>query len=462
MDTNELKEKTVLVLGAGKTGIATSRFLIGKVKNILLSECKAKLNYLNNEINDLSSHGVKFEFNKNSDDFLKQADLIIISPGISPQSEIVKKINNLNKPIISDIELGKYFTKKPVIAVTGTNGKTTTTSLITHLINSSGKKAVSCGNIGNPFLEVLNKEEENIDFYVLEISSYQIYYSPDLSCEIAVCLNITPDHLDWHGNLNHYIETKKKLFYGQKSNSWSVLNYSDPVMKSFRLKNNIFYFSYNLLNQNQIKDLPYLAYFENNILKLKEKNNICEIINKNELNILGGHNIENSLASIAVAKIINLSNKDIKDSLKTFKGVEHRLEHIRNLNGKSFYNDSKATNPEATIRAIESFIGKKITLILGGRDKKTNLSNMIDIIKRHVSEVILFGEAKERFYNELNKSNFKQVKIVNDLSEAISASLCSESDIILFSPACSSFDMFKNYEERGEIFKELVCKLSSH
>lgn len=462
MDINELKKKTVLVLGAGKTGIASANFLIGKANEVLLSESKNITQELQEKINQLIKSGVKIEVGRHSDDFIKKSNLVVISPGISPNTEVIKKINSSDIPIISDIELAKSFIDKPIIAVTGTNGKTTTTSLITHLINSSGKKAISCGNIGKPLIELEKKDIENIDYCVLEISSYQIYYSPDLSCEIAVCLNITPDHLDWHGNFKHYADTKKKLFLQQSSDSWAILNYNDNLLKNLKTKNKIFYFTSFIEDKEIFKSLSYLAYLEDEELKIKEKNEIFNIINKNELRIIGNHNIENALASIAVLKIINTKNSIVKDGLKSFEGVEHRLEYIKNILGKDFYNDSKATNPEATIKAIEALghkQNKKLTLILGGKDKKTSLNEIISKIKEHVSEVILFGEAKERFKQELSNNNYIELKTVNNLSEAVTTSLKSKTDIVLFSPACSSFDMFKNYEERGKIFKDLVSRL---
>ena len=217
MDLKELSSKTVLILGAGNTGIASAYFLLNKAGSVLLSESQDEPLTSKDKIHHLKQAGVEVEFKKNSDAFLRKADLVIISPGISPQLEIVKKINSLKTPIISDIELAKNFITKPIIAVTGTNGKTTTTSLITHLINNSGKKAVACGNIGEPLIGVINKDKNNADYYVLEISSFQIFYSPTLSPDIAVCLNITSDHLDWHGNLNHYIETKKKIIFTVQS-----------------------------------------------------------------------------------------------------------------------------------------------------------------------------------------------------------------------------------------------------
>ena len=460
----DLDKKTILVLGAGKTCLASAFFILDKANKVLLSESKGQFEINSNsldKVKKLIKEGVETEFNKNSDDFINRADLVITSPGISFQSDIIKKIISLKTPIISDIELASYFIKKPLIAVTGTNGKTTTTSLITHMLNISGKKAISCGNIGNPLIEVLNNEDtmgNNIDYYVLEISSFQIFYSPTLSCEIALCLNITPDHLDWHGNSNHYIETKKRLFLQQKKNSWAILNINDNVIKNFNLGNNVFYFSSCLPQNINIQELKHIAFCENDVLKIKENNKIEDVINKNKLNIFGNHNIENALASIATLKIIQISNEKINESLSSFEGVEHRLEFVKKSNGKIFYNDSKATNPEATIKAIEAFEGKQITLILGGRDKKTELRAMIESIKKHVHEVILFGEAKDRFQKELDNNNYKELKIVKNLDEAVRTSLKSRTDIVLFSPACSSFDMFKNYEERGNVFKELISK----
>lgn len=465
MDINDLKNKTVLVLGAGKTGIASANFLIDKASKVLLSESQDESSILQDKIKELKKAGVEFEFNKNSEEFLAKADLVVISPGISPLSNIVKKINSLNKPTISDIELAKSFIHKPIIGVTGTNGKTTTTSLITHLINSSGKKAISCGNIGRPLIEIVNEKIKDIDYYVLEISSFQMFYSPSLSCDIAVCLNITADHLDWHGDFNHYVKTKEKLFLQQKINSWSVLNLQDKIINSFNIKNNKFYFSYALPTSSKLESYPYLAFFENDKLLLKEKNEINEIAKKTDLRILGSHNIENALASIIVAHLTKTNRKNINDGLKTFQGVEHRLEFVRKINNKSFYNDSKATNPEATIKAIEAFREvkeTKITLILGGRDKKTSLNEMVKVIKNNVSEVILFGEAKGRFQEELTSNSYKELKIVKNLHEAIETSLKSKTDIVLFSPACSSFDMFKNYEERGNLFRELVSKFETN
>lgn len=459
MNKNEIKNKNILILGAGKTGLSTADFLKDKAKKVIVSESKYINKELEDKINILSSNGVEFEFGKNSDTYLKNADLIIISPGISPFSNLVEKINSYGTPIISDIELASYYIEKPIIAITGTNGKTTTTSLISHIINSSGKKAVECGNIGKPFLETIDL---NPDYFVLEISSFQIFYSPTISAHIAICLNITPDHIDWHKTFEHYLESKQKLFLQQKNNSWSILNLNDKYTKDFRTNGQKFYFSLDSTYKNQF---DYFSFYEYGDLKIKFKTDIETILNKSDLKIIGTHNIENVLSAIAVAKILDL--KETRKNLKSFSGVEHRLEFVKEKAGKEFYNDSKATNPEATIKAIEAISsekkGKKVSLILGGKDKNTDLGEMISKIKSHISEVLIFGEAKERFYNEIKKevasSSELNLKIVNNLTEAINESAKSGTDIVLFSPACASFDMFKNYEDRGKCFKEIVNKI---
>jgi len=246
-----------------------------------------------------------------------------------------------------------------------------------------------------------------------------------------------------------------------KENSWAILNISNETLKELETKNNKFYFSPYEIDSKLRKVFPSYAFIENGFLYANEN----KIINKNELKIFGTHNIENALACIAVCKTIHMKNEDIKAGLNTFDGVEHRLEFVRTIKGKSFYNDSKATNPESTIKAIQAIKekqnqtnGKNITLILGGRDKNTNLLEMIKIIKQDIWEVILYGEAKDRFETELRKDNFKDLKIVKDLNEAVEVSLQSNANMVLFSPACSSFDMFKNYEERGKYFKEILSK----
>ncbi|MBI1858331.1 MAG: UDP-N-acetylmuramoyl-L-alanine--D-glutamate ligase [Candidatus Melainabacteria bacterium] len=348
MNPKELSTKTVLILGAGKTGISAAQFLLDKANKILLSDAGNIDTIYEHEVSSLKKNGVEVETNKNSEGFLNQADLIIVSPGISPFTKIIQAAQAKNIPTVSDIELASYFTNKPLICITGTNGKTTTTSLITHILNKNNISTLCCGNIGTPIFNAI-KSKKDFQYLVIEVSSYQIFYSPTLSAYISVCLNITPDHLDWHKSFDHYISSKKKLFDNQKKDSWAILNATDSILKNFHPKNNIFYFT---TTADNLENYDHIAFFEDSYLKIKYKNNIESIIHKDKLNIFGMHNIENTLASIAVSRILDI--KSVQDSLTSFQGVEHRLERTKSIGEKEFYNDSKATNPESTIKAIEA------------------------------------------------------------------------------------------------------------
>lgn len=454
MKKEDLKNKTVLILGSGKTGLSCAKFLKDKVKKVFLSDSNPIEKIEQETLNILKELKIEYEFGQNSENFIKSSDLIIISPGISPKTDLVKKINSYKIPIISDIELASYFIERPIIAVTGTNGKTTTTSLINHILINSSKKTIMCGNIGTPILDVIEKND--YDYVVLEISSYQIYYSPNLSCEVAICTNITPDHLDWHKDLDDYIESKRKLFKQLKDNSCAILNFKDPIVKDFPHKKDLIYFC----SDNNIDKNKDFAFLENDTLKTRIHNLAEDIIHKSQLKILGIHNIENVLCAISACKFLGISNKDIASAISSFSGVEHRLEYVRTFENTEFYNDSKATNPEATIKAIEAISyekqNKKIILLAGGKDKNTPLDEMIKEIKNKIYKVILFGEAKDRFLSELSKHNYQNTEIASNLEDAIKTSIKSEADIVLFSPACASFDMFKNYEERGKKFKQII------
>lgn len=456
MNLDELKNKTVLVLGAGKSGISSANFLVENAEKVILSESKEKTSTLEESTKELSKKGVELEFGKNSNNFIESADLIVTSPGIGPKTELIKKIVSLKKPLISEIELASYFTSKPIIGVTGTNGKTTTTNLIEFILANSNKKVLSCGNIGNPLIDNVSSD---VDYFVVELSSYQIFYSPTLACQIAICLNITPDHLNWHLDFNHYVDSKRKLFSQQKSDSWSILNLEDKIVKDFPHAK-CFYFS---TTKDKVDNIENVAFFDglNLIYRFGGKEEI--IATKDDLKLFGNHNIENILASITATKLLEIDNEKIKDSLSKFKGVEHRLELVGKFKNSIVFNDSKATNPEATIKAIEAVSSemknKKITLILGGRDKNTNLDEIVKAIRENVNSIVLYGEAKDRFYNALNNGLEKSTSKVETFNEAVELSLSLNTDVVLFSPACASFDMFKNYEERGQEFKRIVSSI---
>ena len=373
----------------------------------------------------------------------KEPDSEILYIGTTTRMES-KIVPEKNIPYMSDIEYISKFDKDKMVVTTGTNGKTTTTALVSHVL-SSKYNAPYCGNIGVSPFEYF---EKNVDYYSIEASSYQLFYSPSLAPKIGIFCNLTPDHILWHKTLENYFEAKAKMFRNMDSNSHAILNYDDEFTRKLgeQIKAKVHYFS---MQDRNKKDC---AYFESNKIYYNDE----EIIDVKDLKIVGAHNIQNTMCAVIAAKIIGIDNAEIKKSLKTFKAIAHRLEFVRTIDGTDYYNDSKATNPEASIVAIDSFKGKKVVLIAGGRDKKTSLTDFVKAINEKISKVILIGEATERFKKELSKSGYLNIVNSKTLEEAIDIASLDKPEVVLLSPACASFDMFENYEKRGDAFKEYV------
>ena len=441
---NNLKNKKVLILGFSTTGIAAAKYFQSQGADVYLSEFNKKSDKDQNEIDKLLSLNIKIEFEGHSDEFINNADFCILSPSIPFDSPIIKKLEEKNIKYFSDIEYISFDDNEKIVLITGTNGKTTTTALTSHIL-SKKFKAPYCGNIGISPFEYKNK---NVDYYVIEASSYQLYYSNTLKPKIGIFCNLTPDHILWHKNIENYFEAKAKPFRNMSEDDFAILNYDDEYLKRLgsEIKAKVYYFS---LEKQNFKNCIYL---ENNKIIFKNE----EIIDINQMQIVGPHNVQNAMCSIISAKILGLDNSTIAEALKSFKAIEHRLEFIRTIDGTDYYNDSKATNPEASIVAINSFENKKVVLIAGGRDKKTSLKDFIEAVKSKISKVVLIGEAKARFRQELSESGYLNIVNSKTLEEAIDIASLDRPDIVLLSPACASFDMFENYEKRGEAFKNYV------
>ncbi len=441
---NSLKEKKVLILGFSTTGIAAAKYFASKGANVFLSESCQMSDKNKVKVEELKKLGIKIEFGFHSDDFINNSEFCIISPSIPTDAEILKRLEEQNVKYFSDIEYVSFFEKDKMILVTGTNGKTTTTALTSHML-SEKYFAPYCGNIGISPLEYLDK---GVDYYVIEASSYQLNYSNEIKPKIGIFCNLTPDHLLWHKTIENYFEAKAKPFRNMDENDYAILNYDDDWTKKLgqEIKANVYYFS---LNKQDIKNCIYL---NNNKIILNE----VEIIDVDELQIVGPHNIQNAMCAILASKILNIDIETIKKALRNFRAIEHRLEFVRTIDGTSYYNDSKGTNPEASIVAINSFIGKRTVLIAGGRDKKTTLQDFVKAVKENISKVVLIGEATERFKNELSKEGYLNIVNSKTLEEAIDIASLDKPEIVLLSPACASFDMFENYEKRGDAFKNYV------
>ena len=435
----------ILVLGLSKSGIAAAKLGVNLGYNVYLTEGKSEVNEL--QVKELENLGIKVEYGRHSDEFIKNSSFVITSPGIPPKSELFQRIQKENIPIISEIEFAYLNSDTPFVAITGTNGKTTTTSLVSHLL-SQCFDAPTCGNIGLPPSSIV--EDEN-DFLVCEISSFQAQMTEKFKPFISCWTNFTPDHIDWHEGLENYFKAKAKIFLGKQSPEYAILNAKDEKLLEFSKqckKSKVFLFD--------TEGYPNASYIKENAIWYKEDGVEEKIIDIKDSPLVGHHNYQNIMCGIICAKLCGMENEDIKSGIISFRAPEHRLEKVRELNGITFYNDSKATNPEASIVAIDSFDGVDVSLILGGRDKNTDLTEMCKSINQHIKTVLLIGEATQRFEENLKKNGFDNIIKEETLESAIDKAISLKPDVVLLSPACASFDMFNSYEHRGEVFKEYV------
>lgn len=440
--------KRVTVLGLGRSGASAAAYLAGKGAQVWLSESgngagKEK------EVERLAALGVKVEVGGHSAEALSFGELIVTSPGIRPEADVISRARALGTEIICDVELAYRETSVPIIAITGTNGKSTTCALISHILTSTGKVAPACGNFGVPILDQLQK---NPDYLVVEVSSFQLAYCTSLAPHIAIWLNLTPDHLDWHGGLDSYINAKRMLFTRQRPDQYAVLNEDDPIVAGAPTNAEIFPFS----ATSELTAAVQGAFVKDGFLCYRIYARTTVVCMPEELQIIGQHNIENALASMSAAALLDVSASDMETHMKGFKALEHRLEYVATIDGLPYYNDSKATNTASTIKALEAFPNKKVALIAGGRDKGTALTDFVAAAKRYAGAVILIGEAADRFNHALVEGGFAQIYRAGSLEEAVRLGGQVKVGPVLLSPACASFDMFKDYEDRGRVFKDLV------
>ena len=442
----------ISVIGAGKSGISAALLAKRKGNNVFLSESNSKENY-EKEQEILKENNIECEFGANTEKAIEFADFIISSPGVPPNAWIIQQAEKKNIKIISELEFSTQFLKNPSIAITGTNGKTTTTELITFILNNSGRKAIACGNIGKPISDLVgNIDEEQI--LVIEASSFQLDRIEKFRPNIAIILNISPDHLYYHGSIEEYKKAKFKIFSNQNEKDLLILNNDDKQTLEARAfaRGQLDYFSINPMQHGiYCKDSSLAIRFPN---KHKEE----KIMFLNELSLAGVHNRYNAMAAGLACRAFEVKNENIRDSLMKFQGVEHRLEFVRKLNGISFINDSKATNINAAWYALSSY-EKPIVWIAGGRADLNDYSALDDLVKQRVKAIICIGEEKDNIFNHY--CTFTSCKREYSFEDAVSAAYkeAEQGDVVLFAPACKSFDMFANFEHRGEVFKELVNEL---
>lgn len=442
----KLFDKKVLVLGLSKSGISAAKYLNKIGAEVYITEFRAEKAEDAQKIAELKELGIQVEMGGHSDEFIKDSYIAVTSPGIPPRAEIMQKLKDAKVKVISEIELAYTQTQVPFIAITGTNGKTTTTALTAHIL-SSEYKAEPCGNYGVPPCDLL---EEDIDFMVCECSSFQLEYSNAFRPQISVWTNFTPDHIDWHEGLENYFNAKAKIFKTPQAPAFSVLNAKDEKLLEFSKEcgGTVFMFAGDI-GEN-------CSYVKDGIIYFKRDGKEEEIISIADCPLIGEHNYQNVMCSVIVAKLEGVPDDKIRESIMSFKVPEHRLEKFAQNEKTVFYNDSKATNPEASLVAINSFNDGDVVLIAGGRDKNTDLKEFCDAINKHIKTVILIGEAAERFDENLKKNGFNNIIREDTMEKAIDKSIELNPDVVLLSPACASFDMYSGYEERGKVFKEYV------
>ena len=434
--------KKVLVYGLGVSGISTVKTLVDMDYQVYTYDKNKK------EIDQLKG----YDYSPISD--LKIMDIgydfVVKSPGIKPSDDILIKLSEKYE-IITDIELSyRLFPDKDFLAITGTNGKTSTTSMISHILNENRIKAISVGNIGQGILWQMKTKDA---VFVEELSSFQLKNTSEYHPHIGAILNISPDHIDWHGSYDDYINSKFNIAKNQDFNDYLILNHDDEILSKNkdRFKANIYEFS-------SKEKVDRGLYLENDKIIFKEEDKLIEVIDVRDLKIIGKHNYENLMAAILETYLFGLDFDKIAKASKSFLSIEHRLEFVDEVAGVKIYNDSKGTNVDSSIKAINSF-SEPIIIIAGGYDKKIDYSEYVKAFKKNGKEMVILGETKELLKDLCQKYAIKY-KLVDDMDQAIryAVSIAKSPDIILLSPASASWDMYDSYEKRGRDFKERINK----
>ena len=447
----ELNNKRVLVVGLGKSGVASALFLKAHGARVTVSDTKSG-DELRNEIPVLLDHGITVETGGHGERTFRGQDLIVISPGVPVDAPPLVQARTLGEPVIGEVELAAQFLPGPIVAVTGSNGKTTTTTLTGEIMTGSGFPTLVGGNIGTPAISLADRATRET-VIVLEISSFQLETIESFRPKVAVVLNVTPDHLDRHRTFEVYVDAKARIFENQNDGDFAVLNADDPtcVTMSSRTRAQVFWFS----RQKEVKQG---AWVRDGVILFRDESKQREIMQVSEIPLKGAHNLENVLAAVCAGRLMGCAPEKIRSAVRNFKAVEHRLEFVATIRGVDYYNDSKATNVDATIKALESFPAN-IHLILGGKDKGSDYSVLNDLLRQRVKKVYTIGAAAKKI-----ESQIKGVEVVpaETLENAIrkANAVAQPGDVVLLAPACASFDQFKNYEHRGKTFKEIVNALA--
>ncbi|NLB42159.1 MAG: UDP-N-acetylmuramoyl-L-alanine--D-glutamate ligase [Clostridiales bacterium] len=450
----EIKGKTVLVAGMARSGLSAAKLLYRLGARVIVYDKKA-YNEVNNLVEELES-AIRCEFclGEEPDKLLEQIDLIVMSPGIPTDVPFLVKAKAMGIKVISEVELAYQYCKAPILAVTGTNGKTTTTTLLGEIVKASGITTHVVGNIGVPFTDKVD-EMESSHMAVVEISSFQLQTVEEFHPWISLMLNLTPDHLDRHKTMENYLATKARIFENQCEGDFLILNGEDSLVKELKPDNGskVYFLS-------RLQTLEEGAWLENGHIMVNIGKGALPICSVDQVGILGSHNLENALAAALAAALAGVEPTIIAKVLKEFPGVEHRIEKVDTIDGVVYYNDSKGTNPDSSIKAIDAMKGS-VVLIAGGYDKKASYGDFIDAFGSKVKELVLLGETADAIAAAAKEKGFNNIHMTKTIEEAVekACELSYPGWNVLLSPACASWDMFEDFEERGRVFKEAVKAL---
>ena len=459
----QLKDKNIVVVGLGRTGLAAARFLHHRGARVLVTDSAGEKE-LGDAVGVLRQLGVRVEIGSHRADSFQDADLIMVSPGVDHTIEPIAQANARGVPIIGEVELASAFIKDPIIAVTGTNGKTTTTALLGQMLENSGISVFVGGNIGNPLIEYVSKEQ-TAQIVVAEISSFQLDTIVTFRPKVSVLLNITADHLDRYPDFEAYADSKMRIFKNQQADDLAILNGLDRLIRT-KTKNikcrRLFFPNLEageqgaILNEKRI--ILRLNHVHSVIRNLQSEFRNHEYLDISRMHLQGRHNFENACAAGLAALASGATLNGIQKALDHFKGLPHRLEHVATINAVDYYNDSKATNVDGVLRALECF-SKPVVLLMGGRDKGGDFKMLQESIRNHAKELIVMGEAAESIRSALGQQT--RTKVAASMQEAVTTAFqdAQPQDVVLLSPGCASFDWYSNYAERGDDFRRAVEKL---
>ncbi len=453
-----IKGKNILVVGMGRSGLAAAGLLAGKGAASITVADQKKTFELTDALAALKRYpSVEVKTGGTPPGLVQSGlSLVVKSPGVPSRLDIFKRARGMGVPVISEVELAYHFIKAPLLGITGTNGKTTTTALVAAMLREARFDPVfAAGNIGNPLCGIA-AEAGAQGLVVAELSSFQLDDIESLRPLVAAFLNFEEDHLDYHLDLEAYFEAKARIFENQVESDYAVLNANNEAVSALqkRCKGQVLWFGRGAVEAG-------FGLSGGNVALFRPNEAPQEICAREEVSLPGDHNLENALAAATVAWAAGADPDSITTVLQTFKGIEHRLEHVATLNGVDYVNDSKGTNPGATMKALLSFPGRSIILIAGGKDRKSDFTQLAEMCKKKVRQIVLLGETAAVLARALEGTGFKAYSLVENLEEAVECARKAArfGELVLLSPACASWDMFSSYEQRGALFKEKVFSL---